>query len=103
VLLNPDIHPLCPEHCGEMQPQGPVGPDVVFACAKNDCTFRWQWREGYFYEDGGQASYPSNIHEVLKPALIREHGYMYIASIEEHQRTWRCAVKDCPNTIIDGV
>ena len=47
--------------------------------------------------------YPSNIHRVLKPALIREHGYMYIASVEECNRTWRCAVKDCPNLIVDEI
>jgi hypothetical protein len=42
---------------------------------------------------------------ILKPALVREHGYLYIDAVEgsPQMRTWRCAVTDCPNTIVDEV
>ena len=51
----------------------------------------------------GVIHYPQDAYRFLKPALLREHGYLYIASVEEsHQkRTWLCAVKDCPNTVAD--
>jgi hypothetical protein len=45
----------------------------------------------------------TNVHQILKLAPLREHGYMYIASVEgpPRQRMWRCAMKDCQNVIVD--
>jgi hypothetical protein len=61
-------------------------------------------QEGYFRQTDGIMAYPTNAHQLLKPALVREHGYLYIASMADGpplKRTWRCAVKDCPNMIVD--
>jgi hypothetical protein len=47
-----------------------------------------------------------DAHQFLKPALLREHGYLYIALVQgasPRQRTWRCAVKDCPNMIVEEI
>ncbi|OLE13864.1 MAG: hypothetical protein AUG89_03995 [Acidobacteria bacterium 13_1_20CM_4_56_7] len=77
-------------------------PEAGFACAEQGCTFQWKWDMGYFYLKAGRVEYPTDIHRLLKPALVREHGYMYIASVDEQKRrTWRCAVKDCPSLLID--
>jgi hypothetical protein len=53
----------------------------------------------------GVIHYPPDAHQFLKPALVREHGYFYIASAEgsPQKRTWRCAVKDCANTFVEEV
>jgi hypothetical protein len=35
---------------------------------------------------------------------VRDHGYLYLATIEDgppQKRTWRCAVKDCANVIVE--
>ena len=77
----------------------------TYVCVEAGCTFQWGRQEGYFQVKDGIMKYPANAHQLLKPALVREHGYLYIASIADgtHQkRTWRCAVKDCPNIIVDG-
>ena len=86
-----------------MQPKGTASDDVIFVYTKPGCTFRWECKNGYFHQHDGIVMYPTSIHQVLKPALIREHGYMYIASVEKHKQTWRCAVKDCPNMLVDEV
>ena len=77
--------------------------EATYACAEPGCNFRWEWKSGYFCVDDGRVGNPGNPHQFLKPALIREYGYLYIASIDrlERQRIWRCAVKDCQNVIVD--
>ena len=76
----------------------------TYVCVEAGCTFQWRMQEGYFQVKDGVMKYPANAHQLLKPALVREHGYLYIASIADgpHQkRTWRCAAKDCSNIIVD--
>jgi hypothetical protein len=76
----------------------------TYVCGESSCSFHWRIQEGYFEVKDGVMKYPANAHQLLKPALVREHGYLYIASIADgpHQkRTWRCAVKDCLNMIVD--
>ena len=76
----------------------------AYICGEARCPFCWRFEDGYFHENGGKVVYPDNTHELLKPALVREQGYLYIAAISDgppQKRTWRCAVKDCANTIID--
>jgi hypothetical protein len=53
-------------------------------------------------KDGG-IYYTPDAHRFLKPALVRDHGYMYIDAVAKLSgtRTWRCAVKDCANTIVE--
>jgi hypothetical protein len=98
-----DLYPLCPIHHAPMMNAGSDGADAMYACAEHGCNFHWEWNTGYFYLQDGRVAYPTNVHEILKQAPIREHGYMYIASIKgsPKQRTWRCSVKDCPNVIVD--
>ena len=86
-----------------MQPQSAAKSSVVFGCPERVCSFNWHWRDGYLCQEDGRATYPTNVHKVLKPALIREHGYMYIASVDGHKRTWRCAVRGCSSTIVNDI
>jgi hypothetical protein len=79
-------------------------PHGDYVCSEPLCSFRWRLRDGYFELKGGIETYPPNIHQLLKPALICEHGYMYISRVGHPiptSRTWRCAVKDCPNFLVD--
>jgi hypothetical protein len=102
LSLNPplraDIHPLCPIHNLPMNAERNRG----FACSRDGCLFRWGFEEGYFQQENGTVQYPNDVYQLLKPAFLREHGYMYIASIQEppHMRTWRCAVVDCRSKIV---
>lgn len=76
----------------------------TYICSEASCTFRWRMQDGYFQQMDAAIKYPTNTHQLLKPALVREHGYMYIAAIAAgppEKRTWQCAVKNCPNTIVD--
>ena len=78
--------------------------NCTYRCGEASCAFRWRMQEGYFQQKDGIMAYPTNAHQLLKPALVREHGYMYIAAIEDglpQKRTWRCSVKDCPNMIVE--
>jgi hypothetical protein len=79
--------------------------DPDFLCSEEGCTFHWRFRDGYFQVTDGVIHYPPDTHQFLKPALVREHGYLYIASVEgsPQKLTSRCAVKDCPNTMADEV
>src|SRR3984893_3117935 len=103
LTLRVDLHPLCPIHDTLMKGADTAEAEATYACAEPGCNFRWEWKSGYFCADDGRVGNPGNPHQFLKPALIREHGYLYIASIDrpERQRTWRCAVKDCQNVIVD--
>jgi hypothetical protein len=80
-----------------------AGGNRDYVCSEDGCTFHWRFENGYFHRKDGTVQYPDNVYQLLKPAFLREHGYMYIASIEEppHMRTWRCAVLDCRNKIVD--
>ena len=53
----------------------------TYVCVEAGCTFQWGMQEGYFQVKDGVMKYPANAHQLLKPALVREHGYLYIASI----------------------
>jgi hypothetical protein len=99
LQVRPDISPLCPAHHISMN----VGPEEDYVCPEPGCAFCWHVDEGYFQLKDGKVLYPTNIHQLLKPALVTEHGYMYIASVEgvPPKRTWRCAMRDCPNFMID--
>jgi hypothetical protein len=79
--------------------------DPDFVCPEEGCTFHWRFLDGYFQMKDGVIHYPPDAHQFLKPALVREHGYFYIASAEgsPQKRTWRCAVKDCANTFVEEV
>jgi hypothetical protein len=102
-LGNPQVRhnilPLCPTHNRQMNADG----NRDYACSKVGCMFHWRFEEGYFCRKRRIVHYPANIYQLLKPAFRREHGYMYIASLQEalHERTWRCAVVDCANKIVD--
>ena len=101
--LRSDLEPLCPVHQVPMR-LIPDQSNSTYICGQAGCTFRWRVQEGYFQQKDGIVRYPSNAHQLLRPALVREHGYMYIAAMEDgpaRKRTWRCAVKDCPNMIVD--
>jgi hypothetical protein len=79
-------------------------PKRAYICGEIGCLLCWRVEDGYFQQKDGKMAYPPNAHQLLKPALVREHGYLYIAAIAEEspqERTWRCAVKDCPNMIIE--
>ena len=80
---------------------GPEEPDHAYRCTRNSCTFRWMWNDGYFHWQDGRVEYPANADKLLKPALVREHGYLFIESIKGKARVWRCAVQGCDNTIVD--
>jgi hypothetical protein len=76
----------------------------TYVCGEAGCRFHWRMQEGYFQQMDRIMAYPTNAHQLLKPALVREHGYMYLATIEDgppQKRTWRCAVKDCANVIVE--
>ena len=77
--------------------------DPDYVCPEEGCAFHWCFHEGYFQLKDGRVHYPTDAYQFLKPALVSEHGYLYIASVEgsPQKRTWRCAVKDCPNTLVD--
>jgi hypothetical protein len=79
--------------------------DPDYVCPEEGCTFHWRYQDGYFQVNDGVVHYPPDAHRFLMPALVREHGYLYIASVEgsPQRRTWRCAVKDCPNTVVEEV
>jgi hypothetical protein len=79
------------------------GSNPDFACSEAACTFHWRVLDGYFQRNDGKIEYSSDAYLFLKPALVREHGYLYIASVNgsPQKRTWRCAVKDCPNTVVE--
>jgi hypothetical protein len=98
-----DVHPLCPVHYVPMNTTESVDAGTTYACGEHGCHFHWKWDSGYFCIEGGRVAYPTNVHQILKLAPIREHGYMYIAAVEgpPRQRTWRCAMKDCQNVIVD--
>jgi hypothetical protein len=97
--VRPDILPLCPTHHVQMNADGDRG----YACTEDHCVFHWRFEEGYFQRKDGTVQYPDDVYQLLKPAFLREHGYMYIASMQKpsHKRTWRCAVVDCQNKIVD--
>jgi hypothetical protein len=46
-----------------------------YVCAKAGCVFRWRFDVGYFELRDGAMHYPSKAQELMKPALVREHGY----------------------------
>jgi hypothetical protein len=79
--------------------------DLEYVCPEEGCRFHWRVQDGYFQVIDGTVHYPPDAHQFLKLALVREHGYLYIASVEgsPQKRTWRCAVKDCPNAVVDEV
>jgi hypothetical protein len=79
--------------------------DPDFLCSEEGCTFHWRFQDGYFQVNDGVIYYPPDAYQFLKPALVREHGYLYIASVDGSppMRTWHCAVKSCPNTVVDKV
>jgi hypothetical protein len=79
--------------------------DSEYVCSEEDCMFHWRFQDGYFQLKDGKPFYSAESCQFLKPALVREHGYLYIAEVEgsPQMRTWRCAVTDCPNTIVDEV
>jgi hypothetical protein len=74
-----------------------------YVCPEERCTFHWRVQDGYFQVKDGVIRYPPEAQQYLKPALVSEHGYLYIASVEglPPVRTWRCAVQDCSNTIVE--
>jgi len=51
-------------------------PIEDYVCSEFWCAFRWRLQDGYFELKDGIATYPLQIHQLLKPALICEHGYM---------------------------
>ncbi len=79
--------------------------DPQYVCPEEGCTFHWRFQDGYFQMNDGVIQFPPDAHQFLKPAFVREHGYLYIAFVEgsgqKRKRTWRGAVKDCPNTFVD--
>jgi hypothetical protein len=82
----------------------PDKSNSTYGCREAACTFHWRRQEGYFHERDGIMAYPPNTQQLLRPALVREHGYLYIALIADGtppRRTWKCAVKDCPNMIVE--
>jgi hypothetical protein len=95
--MRTDIRPLCPLHYCRMV----VHAELEFACPEGSCEFRWKWNEGYFCVRNGQPEYSTHVYGLLKPEMIREHGYLFIESIVDGYRNWRCAVKNCPNTFVD--
>ena len=98
-----EVRPLCPAHYAPMKATEGAGAEATYACAEHQCRFHWKRESGYFCIEDGRVAYPTYVHQILKLAPIREHGYMYIASVEgpPRQRTWRCAMKDCQSVIVD--
>ena len=105
VTPQPDLRPLCPVHHKVMAVVIREGTEALFACAESGCNLHWIWTSGYYCIQDGRMTYPANVHQILRPAPIREHGYLYIAEIDaaSGQRTWRCAIKDCSSVIIDDL
>jgi hypothetical protein len=101
--LRPDIRPLCPIHYIAMTAADSGRADTAHFCIEHECSFQYRWNSGYLCVENDRVSYPGGAHDLLKPALIREHGYLYVASFEPatRQRIWHCPVNDCPNTIVD--
>jgi hypothetical protein len=103
--LRTDIRPLCPRHDARMNGNNDA-TDQDFVCPEQGCTFHWRFLDGYFQLNDGVVHYPPDAYQFLKPALLREHGYLYIALVQgasPRKRAWRCAVKDCPNMIVEEV
>jgi hypothetical protein len=104
MQLRAKILPLCPVHYFPMNARE---ANTEYLCAEIGCTFGWRFDRGYFELRDGKVQYPPNAYELLKPALVAEHGYLYVAFVEglpgrvRKRRTWVCAVKGCPNTIVD--
>jgi len=86
-----------------MKKNGFVFASQEYVCSAEGCTFHWRFQDGYFQMQDGALHFPPEAQQYLKPALVSEHGYLYIASVDgsPRVRTWRCAVKDCPNTIVE--
>lgn len=99
--LRRDLQPLCPDHFEKMEPGVAGKPDSKYACTKRGCAFCWQWDTGYFLWEDGEVELPPNATALMRPALDSNHGYLYIASIHQGQRVWKCPVQDCPNTLVD--
>lgn len=76
-----------------------------YLCSEQACTYFWRLQDGYFQIKDGAMFYAPDAHQFLKPALVREHGYLFIEAVEEstQKRTWRCAVQGCENVLVDEV
>src|SRR5262249_46135364 len=89
------LHPLCPDHSKAMS----FVPDSdAFGCPELGCKFRFARQVGYFTLENGKIL-PNHSIELLRPALVQEHGYLCISEINRaaKTRTWCCTVRDCPN------
>jgi hypothetical protein len=100
--LRHQLFPLCPIHLQPMQPTGLDTPDLRYACGTRGCAFCWQRDLGYFLWENGELRFPDNAPSLMKQALDRNHGYLYIESVAEGKRIWRCPVQDCPTSLVEG-
>ena len=98
-----NLRPLCPDDYHPMHPE----PDSsgTFRCTHSGCRFLFARHIGYYTLERGVVVPPPDTIRLLRPALIREHGYLFISEIDfaAKTRTWRCTVKDCPNTLTDDL
>jgi hypothetical protein len=97
------LRPRCPRH---YEPMTPVQlEEQTFACAEGNCTARFDQHAGYFTVENGKRTIPNDLTNALRPALVREHGYLCISEIDTaaNTRTWRCMVNDCTNILIENL
>ena len=99
--LRQNLEPLCPTHFLKMEPIS-GGSESRYACRERGCTFCWQWDTGYFLWEDEQLRLPVNARDLMKPALNRDHGYLYLESIEAGKKIWKCPVQDCPNFLVES-
>jgi hypothetical protein len=101
--LQSNLRPLCPDHYEPMSPADQARSDGRYCCSSAGCRFCWQWDSGYFIWEDGRIEYPPSAIQLVRPALIREHGYLYISSFENGERTWQCPAQGCVNTLREKV